>query len=86
MTVRAPAGYTFSYFSADNGALIGNDNPYTLIMADANVIIEANYTPQTPTAIDNADTEINVTKRLVNGQLLVEKNGKTYTVTGQEVK
>ena len=82
----APAGYTFSYFSADNGALIGNDNPYTLIMADANVIIEANYTPQTPTAIDNADAEINVTKRLVNGQLLVEKNGKTYTVTGQEVK
>ena len=42
--------------------------------------------PTTPTAIDNTSINLNATKRIVNGQLLIEKNGKFYNATGAEVK
>ena len=31
------------------------------------------------------ETQPHAVKRLVNGQLLIEKNGKIYTVSGTEV-
>ena len=46
----------------------------------------ANDDPSTPTAINNTATNTNATKRIVNGQLLIEKNGKFYNATGIEVK
>ena len=39
----APANYSFSHYSADNGTLAGSDNPYTLTMTNANSVIDANY-------------------------------------------
>ena len=39
-----------------------------------------------PTALDNTAADTKATKRLVNGQLLIEKNGKTYNAQGSEVK
>ena len=48
--------------------------------------IFANEDPSTPTAINNTATNTNATKRIVNGQLLIEKNGKFYNATGAEVK
>ncbi len=38
------------------------------------------------TAISNTAVETKAIKRIVNGQLLIEKNGKTYNVMGAEVK
>ena len=44
-------------------------------------------TNDTPTALsNNAVVTEKATKRIVNGQLLIIRDGKTYTVTGQEVK
>ena len=40
----------------------------------------------TPTAIDNTSINVKATKRIVNGQLLILRGEKTYTVTGQEEK
>jgi hypothetical protein len=40
----------------------------------------------TATAIDNVNANANAAKRIENGMLLIEHNGKTYTVTGQQVK
>ena len=40
----------------------------------------------TPTAIDNTSISTKAVKRIVNGQLLILRGEKTYTVTGQEVK
>ena len=40
----------------------------------------------TPTAIDNTSISTKSTKRIVNGQLLIERDGKFYYVTGAEVK
>ena len=39
-----------------------------------------------PTALDNTAADTKAIKRLVNGQLLIEKNGKIYNALGVEVK
>ena len=41
---------------------------------------------QWPEAIDNTKANATVTKRVVNGQLIIEKNGVQYNVFGAEVK
>jgi len=41
---------------------------------------------QWPEAIDNTKANATVTKRVVNGQLIIEKNGVKYNVLGAEVK
>ena len=48
--------------------------------------IFANPKPGPATAIDEANADVKATKRFVNGQLLIEKNGKFYNATGAEVK
>ena len=48
--------------------------------------IFANPEPGPATAIDEANADVKATKRIVNGQLLIERGNKTYTLTGQEVK
>lgn len=39
-----------------------------------------------PTAIENNETEVNAVKRIVNGQLVIEKNGVLYNAQGTIVK
>lgn len=40
----------------------------------------------TPTALDNANGPSSATKLILNGQLIIKRGDKTYTVTGQEVR
>jgi len=40
----------------------------------------------TPTAVENTAVETKAIKRIVNGQLLIEHNGKLYNITGAQVK
>ena len=40
----------------------------------------------TATSIDNATTSIKAVKRIVNGQMVIEKNGKLYNALGAEVR
>ena len=44
------------------------------------------YDPEIPTDIDNTAEETKATKRIVNNMLLIIRDGKTYTVTGQLVR
>ena len=39
-----------------------------------------------PTALDNINATVQTVKRIVNGQLLIERDGKTYTMQGQLIK
>ncbi len=41
---------------------------------------------KTPTAVENAAVKNTATKRIVNGQLLIELNGETYNAQGVSVK
>ena len=60
------------------------------IASNLNDVTESNtrtLTPSsTPTAIDNTSISTKAVKRIVNGQLLILRGEKMYTVTGQEMK
>ncbi len=42
--------------------------------------------PDTPTALDNTEAAAKAVKRIVNGQLFIERDGKTFNAQGVEVK
>ena len=44
------------------------------------------FTKDTGTALDNTDAAVKATKRIVNGQLFIEKNGVLYNAQGSVVK
>ncbi len=63
------------------------DNPRTLTLTE-NITLTANFEAATPTAMEqNADNQVATAKKIVrNGQVLILRDGKIYTVTGIEVK
>ena len=44
------------------------------------------FVPSSATAIDNTAVDAKATKRIVNGQLLIERDGKAFNALGVEVK
>jgi len=65
------------------------DEQKALVDADALNTLEAAeeaYSHLIPTALDNAAVDTKATKRIVNGQLLIERDGKLYNTLGVEVK
>jgi len=48
------------------------------------IVIE--YEEGGTTAVDNTETNVKAVKKIVNGQLLIEKNGRVYNAFGQTVK
>ena len=70
----------FQYNGTDEAISLSNlsDNYYSYI--------KAIYPAPESTAIDNTVVTEKATKRLVNGLLLIEYNGKTYNATGVRVR
>ncbi len=73
--------YHFTQWSDGN-----TDNPRTIVV-DEDITLTAQFI-STPTAIDNisADTDTTPQKVLIDGQVLILRNNKTYTPTGVEVQ
>lgn len=71
------AGYTFTGWSS---------KAYQYV--EGHVTVYAVYIKNTPTGVENTDdnTDANTAKLIRDGQMLIKHNGKTYTVTGQQVK
>ena len=44
------------------------------------------YVPAGETAIENVDAAVKAIKRLVNGNLIIEKGNKTYNVLGVRIR
>ena len=59
---------------------------YSFTMPAADVTIEATIVKKQATAIDNAAVDTKATKRIENGQLLIIRDGKTYSVVGAVVR
>ncbi len=76
----ANKGYEFSQWS--NGV---TDNPY-LLTATEDLTIEAQFVPATAVENISADGDTAVRKVFRDGQVLILRDGKTYTTTGVEVK
>jgi hypothetical protein len=79
LTATANDGYKFHKWS--NGV---TDNPYTFFVK-SDVTLEAKFT-STEGIADVLSSEVHTTKVLRDGQVLILRNGKTYTMQGQEVK
>ena len=48
--------------------------------------LKVTYPASSTTAIDNTNAEAKAVKRIVNGQLVIEKNGVRYNALGAEIK
>lgn len=79
LTATANEGYEFEQWSDGTTA-----NPYSFL-AEKNVTIEALFVPTTP--VENvAAEECDIPRKVFHdGQVLIRRNGKTYTITGVEV-
>ncbi len=75
-------GYVFSHWSDDT-----KDNPYEFVVT-TNLTLEAVFVPGVPSEVDATQSAAgdSVRKVLIDGKVYILRNGKTYTLTGVEVK
>ena len=81
VTLIATANDGYKFHKWSNGV---TDNPYTFIVK-SDVTLEAKFT-STEGIEDVQSDEVHTTKVIRDGQVLILRNGKTYTMQGQEVK
>jgi hypothetical protein len=73
--VLAPGKYDF-YFKVNDPATADDDIIY----------IDGEAYPEVPTALDNIDATVAPVKAIVNGQLVITKDGVQYNAAGAQVK
>ena len=78
-------GYKFAGWKEGDTAVNTMENPWKRYL-QKDVTITATFEKVEDQAIDNTAVETKATKRIVNGQLVIEKNGKLFDVTGAEVR
>lgn len=80
LTATPEEGYKFSKWSDEN-----TDNPRTITLSD-DLTLTAIFEEDQVSGIDNVNVNANVNKRIVNGQLLIVRDGKSYNMVGAELK
>lgn len=86
-TATAAEGYKFvGWFDKENNALSTN-NPMTLIMTESTDLVYGKFEQEQGIEEVTGDgLQVTDKKVIREGQLLIEKNGKTYNAVGAEVK
>lgn len=74
------SGYQFAYWSDGS-----TENPYEFNIYE-DITLEAYFCEDEETSIDNTCENIIPEKLFLNGQILILRGDKTYTITGQEVR
>ena len=81
LTAVPDAGYRFTQWSDGN-----TDNPRTILVTE-NMTLRATFNIATKAAAVPADNNTTGTRKFVrNGHVLIQRDGKIYTVTGEEVE
>ncbi len=80
LTAIPNSGYEFKQWS--NGLTY---NPYRFTVLE-DLSLEAVFVSSAATAIENTEIDTTPQKVLINGQVYILRNGKTYTLTGVEVE
>lgn len=79
----------FEYPAGNNNVIsipAAGNYDVTFTFTPASSILTAEAIQSSATALDETATNASATKRLVNGQLLIEKNGCTYNAQGIRIK
>ena len=84
LTVTPAAGYKVISVSVNATEIEAVENVYSFVMPAAEANVEAVF--GIATAIDNTNAEMKAVKRVINGQLFIEKGGVLYNVRGAVVK
>ncbi len=84
LTVTPATGYQVTAVTVNSEAIEAVEGVYSFVMPAANVTVSATF--DVPSALDNTDAAVKAVKRIVNGQLLIEKNGVLYNAQGAVVK
>lgn len=77
------------WYSAEANVAAGDVVITFIDVNDASTMLRINkivFTKSEQTAIDNAAVDAKATKRIVNGQVIILRDGKTYNALGAEVK
>ena len=82
ITAEAKEGFEIDKYIVDNVENAGN----TFIMPRENITVKVLFKERINTAVDQNVIKDTTTKRLTNGQLLIIRDGKTYTPLGAEIK
>lgn len=77
--------YTSSYYIIAGDIIIGSNNNYTVKVISANGT-DINVTYNGTQDVENISSDIKAAKILRDGQILILRGDKTYTMQGQEVK
>ena len=87
LRTKEVGGSTVLYSLAKiSGELIGVNGDKLIVNAPSDFIDIRFDGIDIPSAIDNTAVDAKAVKRFVNGQLIIEKNGKTYNALGVEVR
>ena len=84
LTVTPDEGYKAVSVTAGNEAVVPVEGAYSFVMPGTPVTVSATF--DVATAIENTAAETKVVKRVVNGQLFIEKAGVLYNAQGAVVK
>ena len=84
LTVTPAEGFKIVSVSLNEVSLEPAENVYSFIMPAAEANVEAVF--GTATAIENTNAEMKAVKRVINGQLFIEKGGVLYNLQGAVVK
>lgn len=82
ITATPDEGFEVDKYIVDG---VEQDEP-TFVMPAKDVTVSASFKEKTKTILHNTEYTAQPIKRIVNGQLLIEREGKTYNALGAEVK
>lgn len=87
MDITSNEGFALNSLTYNGTAMVqpGPGQPISFVMPAEAVEVAASFGDIT-TAIDNNEAEVKAVKRIVNGQLLIEKNGVLYNAQGAQVR
>ena len=68
----------------ENYYFMGWDSDFSFVAGD--MTVTATYKPYDPTDVNNIYTSEPARKVMMDGQIFILRDDKTYTLTGQEVK
>ena len=83
LEVGSEGNYVSTFATNPNFA---DESRFSVIADNYLSYLQVTFPAPDPTAIDNTNAEAKAVKHIVNGQLLIEKNGKFYNALGAEVK